>query len=55
MDDAQPQLLVIGQEVLGEFAIEEMEKVPEFAPDGSVRKLTVSLKLVEVRNDNALR
>jgi len=55
MDDAQPQLLVIGQEVLGEFTIEEMEKVPEFAPDGSVRKLTVSLKLVEVRNDNALR
>ena len=55
MDDAQPQLLVIGQEVLGEFTIEEMEKVPEFAPDGSVRKLTVTLKLIEVRNANVLR
>ena len=55
MDDAQPQLLVIGQEVLGEFTIEEMEKAPEFAPDGSVRKLTVSLKLIEVRNDDILR
>lgn len=55
MDDAQPQLLVVGQEVLGEFTIEEMEKSPEFALDGSVRKLTITLKLVEVRNDNVLR
>ena len=55
MDDAQPQLLVIGQEVFGEFTIEEMEKSSEFAPDGSVRKLTVTLKLVEVRNDSILR
>ena len=55
MDNVQPQLLVIGQEILGEFTIEEMEKVPEFAPDGSLRKLTVNLKLVEVRNDSILR
>jgi len=55
MDDVQPQLLVIGQEILGEFTIEEIEKSPEFAPDGSVRKLTVTLKLVEVRNDSILR
>jgi len=50
MNDNETEALVIGEEVLGNFTIEKIEKQAEYAPNGKIMKITANIKFLEVQN-----
>ena len=50
MNDNETEALVIGEELLGNFTIEKIEKQAEYAPNGQVVKITANIKFLEVQN-----
>ncbi|WP_457634578.1 phage tail protein [Persephonella sp.] len=50
MNDNETEALVIGEELLGNFTIEKIEKQAEYAPSGQVVKITANIKFLEVKD-----
>jgi len=50
MNDNETEVLVIGEELLGNFTIEKIEKQAEYAPSGQVVKITANIKFLEVKD-----
>ena len=50
MNQTEAETLVIGQEILGSFVVESIEKEAEYKQNGEVVKITANIKFIEVRN-----
>ena len=50
MNDNETEALVIGEELLGNFTIEKIEKQAEYAPSGQVVKIIANIKFLEVKD-----
>ncbi len=50
MNQTESETLVIGQEILGNFVIESIEKEAEYKQNGEVVKITANIKFLEVKN-----
>ena len=50
MNNNETEALVIGEELLGNFTIEKIEKQAEYTPNGQVVKITANIKFLEVKD-----
>jgi len=50
MNQTKAETLVIGQEILGNFVIESIEKQAEYKQNGEIVKITANIKFLEVQN-----
>jgi len=50
MNQTEAETLVIGQEILGRFTIENIDKEAEYKQNGEVVKIMANIKFLEVRN-----
>ena len=50
MNETSAETLVIGQEILGKFTIENIDKQAQYNQNGQIVKITANIKFLEVKN-----